>query len=320
MNNSSAPPNIFNSTLLFSPQIFGGVILILILQISLSAQSQFTVTQDEKTLIVDDAPEQEIVSFGKNVIVRKHAKTVLVFGGDALIEGVVDEEVAVIGGSVVQNSEAEIGGDVIVFGGNYRPESKTPLRGADKQTVVLGVFEDELREIMQNPSQIFAPSFSKAFLAQRVLSILFWFVISLGLTTLAPGAVSRAVARVQLSTLKIFAIGFSAFLVTTLTIIGSLRVLPNYVSATFGLMALVLLMLAYVFGRVALQVSLGKMLQKLIFGDRKQSETFAILIGVAVWTILLSIPYVWTLALLTLFAAGIGLVLTARTTHYRQKK
>jgi len=34
---------------------------------------------------------------------------------------------------------------------------------------------------------------------------------------------------------------------------------------------------------------------------------------VIVWTLLLSLPFVWTFVLLTLFAAGIGLILTARS-------
>jgi hypothetical protein len=49
-----------------------------------------------------------------------------------------------------------------------------------------------------------------------------------------------------------------------------------------------------------------------LLGGKNNSETLAILIGVVAWTLLLSIPYVWTLALFALFSAGIGLVLTAR--------
>jgi hypothetical protein len=79
------------------------------------------------------------------------------------------------------------------------------------------------------------------------------------------------------------------------------------------MMAFVLVMLAYVFGRVALNVFVGKLLHKYLSGEKKSSEALAILIGVLAWTLLLSIPYVWTLALFTLFAAGVGLVLTARS-------
>jgi hypothetical protein len=300
-------------------QMFGGVLLIFVCHLTFFPQTQISASHDDKTLIIEDAPEMEVFAFGKTVIVKKQAKGVLSFGGDVIVEGRVEGDVAAIGGSVMQKENAFIGGDVIVFGGTYRHESKTPQRNEAKETVMYAGYEEELRDLTQNPSQIFSPSFSLAFVAQRVLSMLFWFVISLGLTTLAPGAVSRAVARFQLSTLKIFAAGFAAFLLTTVTIIVSLSFLPNYLSAIFGLMAFVLLMLAYVFGRVAMQVSVGKILQKQFVGDRSRSETLAIFIGVFVWTVLLSIPYVWTFALIALFAAGIGLVLTGRTATTWQK-
>ena len=90
-------------------------------------------------------------------------------------------------------------------------------------------------------------------------------------------------------------------------------VLPNPVGVIFGMMAFVLLMLAYVFGRAVLNVSLGKLLQKYLLGDKNKSEALAILIGVMAWTLFLSIPYIWPLALFTLFSTGVGLVLTARS-------
>lgn len=264
-------------------------------------------------MIIDEAPEMEVLAFGKTVIVKKQAKGVFTWGGDVIVEGRVEGDVAAIGGSVIQKEGSFIGGEVIVFGGTYRPVDAAPLRGEGKETVVFGVFQDELREMAQNPANIFSPSFSLAFLAQRLLSVLFWFIVSLALTTLAPGAVSRAIARFQLSTLKVIAIGFFAFLATTIGVVASFSVLPDYVSVVLGLMAFFLLALAYVFGRVALQVSVGKALQKYLFSEGRQSETLAILLGVLVWTLLLSIPYVWTLAILALFSAGIGLVLTARS-------
>lgn len=295
------------------------IALLLLCQLSLLAQTQISTSPDEKTLIVDDAPEMEVFSFGKTVIIKKQAKGVLAFGGDIIIEGRVEGDVASIGGSITQKDAAFIGGDVIIFGGTYRPENKNPQRAEGKETIMYAGYEEELRNLTQNPLQIFSPVFSLAFFAKSLLLMLFWFVISLILTTLAPGAISRAIARVQLSTLKIFAIGFAAFVLTTITVVGSLSVLPSYLSAIFGLMAFVLLMLAYVFGRVAMQVSIGKMLQKQFVGEKHRSETLAIFIGVFVWTLLLSIPYLWTFALLALFAAGIGLIATGRSSNTWQK-
>jgi hypothetical protein len=101
---------------------------------------------------------------------------------------------------------------------------------------------------------------------------------------------------------------------------ASLSFLPNYLSAIVSLMLFVFLLLGYVFGRVALQVSVGKQLQKRFLPESKQSETVAILIGVIVWTLFLSAPYLWLLALIILLSASIGLVLTARSTTGWQRQ
>lgn len=300
-------------------QILLGFAFILFTAFALYSQTTITEAPNEKTVIIDQVTDSEIFAFGKTVIVKKQAKGVLAFGGDVIVEGNVEDDVATIGGSVIQKENAFIGGDVIIFGGSYRPESRDPLRTAGKETIMYAGYEEELRNLTQNPSQIFAPSFSWSFLVQRILSILFWFVISLALTTIAPGAVSRAVARFQLSMLKIVAIGFAAFAVTTFGVMAGLRFLPNYMSAIVSLMIFLLLVLGYVFGRVSLQVSAGKRLQKFFLPNGKHSETLALLLGAFVWTLILSIPYVWTFALIALIAASLGLVLTARSTSNWQK-
>jgi hypothetical protein len=279
-----------------------------------NAHPQISISEDGKTMTIEDAPDQEVFAFGKSVIVKNRVKGVSAVGGDIKVEGNISGDVATLGGTVYQTKDAFIGGDVIVIGGSYKPEMQTPLRETGKETVVIGMFENELRGLAQHPSQIFTPNFSLTFLAQRLLSVLFWFVVSFGFTTLAPGAVSRAIARVQLSSLKVSAIGLTALILTLVGVLISVQVLPNYLSVTFGLMAIVLLLLAYIFGRVALQLSVGKLIEKTLMPNGVRSETLAILFGVLFWTLLLSLPYIWTLAVLALFVAGLGLVLTARTT------
>ena len=311
---ATAPTNIYANLQIASAQMLAVTVFILLAAAALYAQAPNIAAQDENTLTITE-PQGEVYSFGKNVIIKGNAKGVLVFGGDAVIEGAVDGDVATIGGSIIQKETASISGDVIIFGGAYRPESTNPLRGAGKETIVFAVFEEEFRNLAQNPSQIFSPSFSLGFLAQRVLLLLFWFIISLALTTIAPGAVSRAVARFQLSALKVFAFGSIGFIGTIAIVMASLSFLPNYVYTIVVLMAFVLLLLSFVFGRVALQVSVGKQIQKRLLPENKQSETYALLIGAFVWTLLLSIPYLWTFALIALIAASLGLVLTAGSTN-----
>ena len=262
---------------------------------------------------IDDAPDQEVVCYGKTVIVRTRAKGVLAIGGDVIVEGSVSGDVFAVGGSVIQKGGAYIGGDVFAVGGAYKPESANPLREEGRETVMYAGYEEEIRDLAQNPSTLFAPQFSLTFLAWRILSVLFWFVLSLGLATLAPGAVSRAIARFQLSALKIVAIGVAAFLATSIAVGASLRFLPDPFGVIFGMMAFILVMLAYIFGRVSLNLSVGKFLLKYFSRGQNNSETLAILIGVVVWTMLLSIPYLWTIGLFILFSSGVGLVLTARS-------
>ena len=286
--------------------------IVFILSGAVFSYSQISTTSAE-TFTVDDVPDQEVVCYGKTVVVKTRAKGVLAIGGDVIVEGRVSGDVAAVGGSVIQKEGAYIGGDVFAVGGAYRSENSNPLREEGRETVMYAGYEEEIRDLSQNPSSLFSPHLSLAFLAQRILSVLFWFILSLGVATLAPGAVGRAIARFQLSTLKVVGAGAGAFLLTTVGVVGSLNLLPNPLGVIFGMMAFILVMLAYVFGRVALNVFVGKLLHKYLFGDRNPSEALAILVGVLAWTLLLSIPYVWTLALFILFATGVGLVVTARS-------
>ncbi|HUF05321.1 MAG TPA: hypothetical protein VMM38_14250 [Aridibacter sp.] len=274
--------------------------------------SQTTLSEpDNETLIVEDAPEMEVFAFGKTVIIKNRVKGVLSFGGDVIVEGNVTGEVATIGGTVYQKKDAFIGGDVIVFGGTYQPEAKEPLRTKGKETVVYAGYEEELRNITKEPSRLFAPEFSVSFLVQRLLSLFFWFGIAVVVSFLTPGAVSRASARIRLSPLKVFGIGGLSFIVITLGVLLSLGFLPGFVSGVIGLMAFVLVMLAYVFGRVVLQAGVGRFLVGR-FTSKRPSETVSLLVGALAWTLLLSIPYLWTAALFALFTASLGLVFTAR--------
>jgi hypothetical protein len=281
--------------------------------IEVFSQSSPVISGDQEQVIIDDASEHETFSFGKTIVVKGSAKEVLVLGGDIIVEGTVTGDVATIGGTVYQKRGASIGGDVIVLGGSYKSDDKDPIREPDKKTIVYAGYEQELRNLMQNPTQIFASDYSPTFFALRILAVLFWFVISLGLTTISPGGISRFVAKVQLSTLKIVGIGFLGIVLCTIGVIFALGFLPSVLSTIIGLMVLFLLILAYVLGRTTLQVVFGKWLQKKLIPEKWQSESLALLIGAFVWTALLSIPFIWTLALVGLMSVSIGLVVTSRS-------
>ena len=279
---------------------------------SISCFAAEAISADDQALEINDAAEMQVIAVAKTVVIKKAAKDVFVFGGDVIVEGNVLGDVGVIGGTITQKEGAFIGGDVIVIGGAYKPDGLEPLRNAGKETIVFGILEDELRDLGQDPTSLLSPSLTPSFFAQRILSMLFWFVVSLGVTTIAPGAVSRAIARTKLSGAKVAGLGLAGLIGSLILVVSAFSVLPDYLSVIVWLMVFGLLMLAYLFGRVTLQLSVGKYIQKHFLSGYKQNETIAILIGGVVWTVLLSFPYLWTLALLALFSAGVGLVITAR--------
>ena len=270
---------------------------------------------ENQTLIIDDAPDMKVIAISKDVIVRKRAKEVLAWGGNIIVEGSVEGDVAAIGGSVTQREGGFIGGDVIVFGGKYGAEGPAPMRVEGKDTVMFGMFEEELRGFAKNPSQILTPELSVSFFVQRLLAVMFWFLITMAAATIAPGAVSRAIAGLKLSALKISGFGAAGFILACVAVIVGLGFLPEYVSAIFGLMAFVLVMLAYGFGRVVLHIIIGKFVLERFMSGRKVSESFSILTGVVLAIAMLSFPYVWPIALFCFFSIGTGLVLTARGTR-----
>jgi len=237
---------------------------------------------------------------------------VLVFGGDCIIEGRVEGDVAAIGGSVIQREGAYIGGDVIVIGGVYHHGERAPERNPASTTVMIAGYEEELREAARNPASLLAPRWSPAALGLRLLSILFWFIVSLALSVAAPGAVSRAAARLRLTAVRVGLIGLSAAIVLALGVPASLKFLPTALGAFVLVVASLLLVIAYLFGRTAVHAVTGRWLQRLLLSSRKQSESMALLLGAIFWALVLSLPYVWPLVVAGLFIASLGLSFTAR--------
>jgi uncharacterized protein YqhQ len=84
-------------------------------------------------------------------------------------------------------------------------------------------------------------------------------------------------------------------------------------------MSLFIFLLSLVFGRVILQASVGKWLQKKYLPQNMQSETIGILIGSIFWTIILSLPYIWTISFFVMTIASLGIVFTARSPNKWQK-
>ncbi|MFL6337457.1 MAG: hypothetical protein ACJ754_29505 [Pyrinomonadaceae bacterium] len=260
--------------------------------------------------VIEGRQAGDVFGMGRSVRVRGDVRGVIAFGGDVIVEGRVEGDAAAVGGSVIQLNGSHIGGDVIVFGGAYRNEGGD--RGATGKTVMVAGYEQELRELARNPASILTPGFSLAFVGWRLLAVLFWFVVSIALTAVSPGAVGRAAARLQLTFTRVALIGLVGGGVMGPGVIAALKYLPPALSALVSVTAFLLLLLSYLFGRVVIHAATGRWLQRVLLPENRRSQSVALLLGAAFWAVVLALPYVWPFVVFALVVLSLGLSLTAR--------
>jgi hypothetical protein len=236
----------------------------------------------------------------------------IALGGDVIVQGTVEGDVAAIGGSVIQLEGSRIGGDVIVVGGSYRHADKSPNRNPASMTMMVAGYEQELRNMMRNPSDMLRPRWSAAYIGSRLLAVLFWFVVSIALTAAMPGTISRGIARLQLTSIRVAVIGLLGVVIIGIGVPVSLHYLPNPISVLVGLMALLLILIAGLFGRVVIYAATGRWLQRKYLRVGRTSESVALLLGTSFWITLSSLPYIWPLVVAVVLVTSLGLALTAR--------
>lgn len=296
----------------------GSALLLCVFAISPVARSQTPngPVPDDSPYIVEGVSEGIVYSLGRSLRINGTVKApngAIALGGDVIVQGTVEGDVAAVGGSVIQLEGARINGDVMVVGGTYRHADKEPLRGPPAgQTIVYSGYEQELRNVMRNPGDLLAPHLSAGYIGFRIVAILFWFIVSLALTAAMPGTITRGIVRLQLSSLRVAIIGFLGAVAIGPGAVLSLRYLPTPISAVVGLLTLVLLLVAGLFGRVMIYAATGRWLQRLVAKRHENSEAVALLLGTTAWITLSSLPYVWPFVVTVIWVMSLGLALTAR--------
>ena len=285
---------------------------LLICMVAAQAQTPDDHPGDPQARVIDGVSNSTVFGLGQSIRITGTVKQgAIAFGGDVIVEGTVDGDVAAIGGSVIQREGSRIGGDVIVVGGIYSHGKSAPGRDPQSVTIMYAGYEDQLRHAMREPFSLLHPQLTPAFLGMRLLAVLFWFIISLALTAVMPNTVSRAVARLQLASLRVAVIGLLGAIVITVGVLGCLLVLPEVIGAVISILASLLVLVATLFGRVVIFVATGQWLQRRLFRSL-QSESIILMLGVAFWVGLASLPYIWPIVFAGLIVISLGLALTAR--------
>ena len=268
---------------------------------------------DEKVVLIEGTNDTTVFGVGNSVRITGTVKQgAMAFGGDVIVEGVVEGDVATIGGSVIQKPGSRIGGNVIVLGGTYHADDTHPNRNPAAKTMMYAGYQQELRDIMRNPTGLFSPHWTPSYFGTRLLVVLFWFLVSLGFTAAMPGTISRGVARLQLTSLRVAAIGLIGVVALFVGVLLCLWIMPEPVRVLVGLLALALWLVASLFGRVILYAATGRWLQRKYVPFGKNSEAVALLLGTSLWVLLTSLPYVWPFMATFILIISFGLALTAR--------
>ena len=309
--NFSALPRIRKQTASIEFYRFSALLFWLLALVGL-AHAQTDRTTDRE-VVISGVVDNIVIGTGDTIRITGTVKQgAIAFGSDVIVEGSVEGDVAAIGGSVIQSAGGKITGDVIVIGGTYQHADNVPQRNSEAMTMMVAGYQQELRSIIRTPSQLLRPSWSPGYLGSRLLSILFWFIVSLALTAALPGAISRGVTRIQLTSLRVALIGFVGSVVIAAGVEACLWALPQPVSVLVLIMGLLLMLLALLFGRVVLAAATGKWLQRKYIPIGKHSESVALLLGTTFWVLLTSLPYVWPLVVAMMLVISFGLTLTAR--------
>lgn len=268
---------------------------------------------DDKVVVVEGTNEGTVFGVGNSLRITGTVKQgAMSFGGDVIVEGTVEGDVATIGGSVIQKAGSRIGGDVIVLGGSYLADDTPANRRPEALTMMYAGYQQELRDMMRNPTGIFSPHWTPTYLGTRLLVVLFWFLVALGFTAAMPGTISRGVARLQLTSLRVAAIGLIGVVVLFGVVLLCLWIMPEPIRVLVGLLALLLWLVAGLFGRVILYAATGRWLQRKYVSVGKNSEAVALLLGTSFWVLLTSLPYVWPFMATFILIISFGLALTAR--------
>ena len=268
---------------------------------------------DDTVVTVEGVYEATVFGVGNSIRITGTVKQgAMSLGGDVIVEGVVEGDVAAIGGSVIQKSGSRIGGDVIVLGGTYHADDTPANRRAEAMTIMYAGYQQELRDMMRNPTGLFSPRWTPSYFGTRLLVVLFWFLVSLGFTAAMPGTISRGVARLQLTSLRVAAIGLIGVVVLFGVVLLCLWIMPEPIRVLVGLLALLLWLVAGLFGRVILYAATGRWLQRKYVPFGKNSEAVALLLGTSFWVLLTSLPYVWPFMATFILIISFGLALTAR--------
>ncbi len=294
-----------------------GLILVVAFLQSFSLTVRAQSSSPEPLIVRPDETVSDIVVRGRELQVLGQVNgSILALGSNAIIEGRVQGDATAIGGSIIQRNGGFIGGDVIVVGGDYQQSPDALPLNSEAQKVVVPEYGEYFRETFQHPwRRLFLPEVTPLYIGQRVLGLLFYFLIALLLIALVPTQLNRAIEVLKQRYRNIVLIGLVGALLLLVGLILLVRSVPIEVAGSIMLFALLILLGTYFFGSLTIYLLVGRWLQKRLRRGSERSNINALLYALIAFAIVFSIPVIGMLTTLGLFVLSIGLALALPLTR-----
>jgi len=258
----------------------------------------------------------DVAIFGGNVTLEAKSQItgdLVIFGGNVDTAGEVTRDIAVFGGNVILESSAVVGRDVVAFGGYVQQKEGASVHGRVSRGTSFRGFPMTGNWSFALPVAL--GSGMAGAMTSLALSIIRNIVYALALAALGaltvvfmPAQTRQVSDTAQKSAMESIGVGcLTSFVAVTL---GTLLII-TLCGIPFGVLVLLALVVAWIFGWIALGRLTGEKLLEAI-KVREILPIVAVVVGVLVLTIVGFVPIIGWLVGLFIGLLGLGAVVLTR--------
>lgn len=273
----------------------------------LEGKEKFTLGED--IIVAKEDVQDSIVSFGGDVLIEGLVKRdVVVIGGTVTISGEVRNAVVGIGSPITLKSTAIVNGDLVSIGGVLNKEPGCVVEGDTVYFKSSDIFSKSLREGLKG---IFSLSLIPLILILKLVSFFIWLVIALVVAALFPRQISFASTEIRKSFWPVFGTGFLSLVIFTGLVIISILLCFVLIGIPLLLGLIMLGIVIKILGRVILFYFFGESLSRAL-GGQKTSPLLATVLGLVLVSIVSLIPFFGFLFSFCLSVIGWGVVVRTK--------
>ncbi|HLP47177.1 MAG TPA: hypothetical protein VK469_14595 [Candidatus Kapabacteria bacterium] len=280
------------------------LILLLIIEILIVTGWLFPVSdfklEKDVTLPSNETSSHSIVSLkGKLDIKGSVKESVLLVGGNLMLDGVVAEDVICISSRVTIGKNAVIKRDLFVIGGSLEKDPGAKVEGE------FFYFKFDLKRIENTIIPILSDT--RTFTLFKTVNIIIWFIIALIVFAVVPQKINFAEEIFDNHRLKIGVIGLLALFSFIFLLFISIILSFIIIGIPLFIALILLCFITYIFGRTVVFYFIGIKLTQLVKLKAIPPASF-ILAGAILYALLKFLPILGPilLVILNIFEFGIG--------------